>query len=698
MSLTLGIRMALAGGRESLARMALMALGLAVGVMLLLLTLTALPIMQSHVDRLAWHRTTEASPATAPDPALWLAVTDRYAGHDVIRVNVAALGPRPPVPPGVEKLPGPGEVVVSPALAELMRSIPADQLRDRFPGRVIGTIGDDGLIAPSELVGIVGRTPEEMRKTYGALEIRGIEQPGEPLDVKALWQLVFTLIAVLIVGPVVVFVSMVTRIGGARRERRFAAIRLAGATRWQTALLAATETAMAALTATLAGFLGYQAIRPLVAHYVTLGHGMPIFVADVAAPVGQALAVLVAVPALAVATTLVALRPVQISPLGTRHPVPRRPPRVWRLIPLAAGVLGLWYLVRLDNNPLLSVAAPMSILVGLVLSGPWVCQWASRAMARLSRNATTLIVARRIAADPYSAFRSVSGAALAMFVATVLGMVAAGERVSASDVESVLRQGVVAVHVEGAPEESLAPLISDGVVVARRGPGLRIIVDCADLKRVANVRCPLPWWSYDGKSTGDLFVVPQRLAPRGFAVPDTDSSAPVQTLFIPTDGTQAAEERVRTLAANVAPGARTHTNRDLAAQAIQRLATWDTALPPAMVFVLLVAACSLTVSTVTGLIERRRPFALLRASGMRLGELRRMVLLETVVPLGVTVAGGVGVAMLIVYLLVSPTQWVLPSGGFFIGLGAGVLAALAVSAIALPLMDVATRHDSVRFE
>jgi hypothetical protein len=40
----------------------------------------------------------------------------------------------------------------------------------------------------------------------------------------------------------------------------------------------------------------------------------------------------------------------------------------------------------------------------------------------------------------------------------------------------------------------------------------------------------------------------------------------------------------------------------------------------------------------------------------------------------------------------------LPDASFFAGLGLAVAAALAVSSLALPLMDVATRHDSARFE
>src|SRR5262249_16044979 len=162
---------------------------------------------------------------------------------DIIRVHVAALGPQPPVPPGVERLPGPGEKLVSPTLAKLMQTVPDDELDNRFPGRVVGSIGPDGLIMPDELVAIIGHTPRQMRPMEGVSESGGMERPGERLDAFALWGIFFGMVAVLAIGPVVVFVAMTTRVGGSRRELRFAAIRLAGATRFQTAVLAATETA-----------------------------------------------------------------------------------------------------------------------------------------------------------------------------------------------------------------------------------------------------------------------------------------------------------------------------------------------------------------------------------------------------------------------------------------------------------------------
>lgn len=733
MNILLGFRLAFAGGREALARMMLMLVGVTIGVPLILFAISAVPIMQAHIDRLAWHRTTADSPPTAPDRALWLAVTDRYAGRDIIRVHVAALGSRPPVPPGVQRLPGPGEKVVSPALARLMQTVPDDQLDNRFPGRVVGSVGSDGLIMPDELVAIIGQTPEQMRTMYGASEIRGIEQPGDGADLIAFLGIFVGMVAVLIIGPVAVFIAMTTRVGGPRRELRFAAIRLAGATRFQTAVLAATETAVAATAGTLLGWLAFVMLKPVVASQVTLGHGMPIFVEDVQVPLVALLVVLFGVPLIAVGTTLLALHPVQMTPLSVRHRARRRPPTLWRLAPIGGGLVGIWFSVEMSRHlpdtavlaqkalRLISTVSTLSTLVGFFLAGAWVCVWVSRGMARLSGSATTLIVARRIAADPYSTFRMVSGAAIAIYMAALLGYgVAANQQPSSADRRSVLGSvppaldpGVVAVHVRGAPQASLAPLLSDGAVVARRGPSAQVVVSCTDLARVTDLECPLPEYQ-EGPSIfqdyirlEDLFTLPYPNAsgadhvfrPSAFAEPGPDADGlPIQTLLIPTDGTLAAQERIRTLAAVAVPLSRSKTSDDLTTGPPLDLSAAGDVLPYGMVFILVFTACSLTVSVITGVLERRRPFALLRASGVRLGELRRVVLLETGAPLAVTVLFGVGLATVQSLATIPPKDWFLPSAGFFAGLGAGVLAAFAVSLIALPFMETATRLDTVRFE
>jgi hypothetical protein len=42
--------------------------------------------------------------------------------------------------------------------------------------------------------------------------------------------------------------------------------------------------------------------------------------------------------------------------------------------------------------------------------------------------------------------------------------------------------------------------------------------------------------------------------------------------------------------------------------------------------------------------------------------------------------------------------WTWPDVGVFAMVGIGVLAALILSTMALPLLDAATRHDAVRYE
>jgi FtsX-like permease family protein len=205
----------------------------------------------------------------------------------------------------------------------------------------------------------------------------------------------------------------------------------------------------------------------------------------------------------------------------------------------------------------------------------------------------------------------------------------------------------------------------------------------------------------------DLFTLPHPdptgadgiFKPTGFVEPGPGADRlPIQTLLIPTDRTAAAQERIRTLAATTVPMLRSKTSDDLATAAPLNATGIAALLPYAMVFVLLFTACSLTVVVLGGIHERRRPFALLRASGVRLAELRRIVLLETGAPLTLAVLLGVGLATIESLVSTPPGEWTPPSAAFFIGLAGGVLAAFAVSLAALPFLHTATRLDTVRFE
>jgi hypothetical protein len=327
----LGWRLAVAGGRESLLRLAVTAFGVAVGVMLLLLCLTGQSAEQGRAERSGWQSADQDTPATAPDPALFLTVTDYHQGTAMIRGYVAALGPHPPVPPGLERLPGPGEVAVSPAMRRLLASTPDDELDDRYPGRVVATIGDEGLAHPDQLVALIGRTPDQLGEvtSRSLYRVRGF---GSLPSGYAFYQGIRVLLlmgAVLLLVPVTIFIVMATRVAAAHREQRLAAIRLVGATRLQAAVVAAVETGLGAVAGAALGWAGYEAGRRILAATVTF-QGARFFVDDVVVAPWLLALVLAGVPLLAILTTVVALGRVQAGPLATSRQGRRPPPSAWR--------------------------------------------------------------------------------------------------------------------------------------------------------------------------------------------------------------------------------------------------------------------------------------------------------------------------------------------------------------------------------
>ncbi|MFJ7999936.1 hypothetical protein ACIQ7D_22795 [Streptomyces sp. NPDC096310] len=83
-------------------------------------------------------------------------MTNEYRVDTVRGELLRPDGAHPPLPPGVAELPGPGAMVASPALRDLLSSPDGAQLKRRLGHRVVGTIGDRGLTDPSELAFYAG--------------------------------------------------------------------------------------------------------------------------------------------------------------------------------------------------------------------------------------------------------------------------------------------------------------------------------------------------------------------------------------------------------------------------------------------------------------------------------------------------------------------------------------------------------------
>src|SRR5581483_4894613 len=78
----------------------------------------------------------------------------------------------------------------------------------------------------------------------------------------------------------------------------------------------------------------------------------------------------------------------------------------------------------------------------------------------------------------------------------------------------------------------------------------------------------------------------------------------------------------------------------------QTLAVWQRLANVVILASLPIAGCSLAVSVAGGLSERKRPFSLLRLTGVPLRVLRRVVALESVVPLLVVAVLAIGTGLL----------------------------------------------------
>ncbi|MEV0390427.1 FtsX-like permease family protein [Nonomuraea sp. NPDC050643] len=765
MTVWLGVRLTLRGGREALVRLALVTAAVATGVVVLLATVSLFNAFQSTTDRPCWECTTGSAPGgwalgATPGAVLWNYRQDFYAGRPIKRLDVATLaqdagasGRNVVGLPGAAGMPGAGRYHVSPALAELLDSVPREQLGDRFPGTRAGLIGRAALAGPGELVVIVGQTPERLAAMAGTVAVDTVATRPYADDTTALYRHGFGLAAIGLIFPLLVLVGTATRLAAARREARFAAIRLAGATARQINAIASVDAALGALLGALAGVAIFQAIRPALAGVTITGSR---FFPDVVAPTAlQYAAVLVGVPIAAAGAALWSLRRVRITPLGAARKVGASAPGWWRALPLLAGLAlfagPVFAGEDREPDPVLLYAGLALIMIGLVVGGPWLTMLAARLAARVTRGAATLLAAQRLAADPKAAFRSVNGIVLAVFLGTaVAGIVPAvvsGQQAAGGGTLSEVMR--VSFGFNGSPViAAMPPRIGDGLLSGLRAkPGVTVlpvyaragmpklegpppcppdspceadflsrhVVGCQALALLPALGHCAPGSeavavNFARLLTGDNMLTIGRDLP--MVTPDSPAvSGGVAGLklagVLVRAHDPAVREEVRTLLASYLAGAgSTDTPLTFAEVAEVRAVLLDQMERVALAIVALtlaVAGCGLLVAVAGGLLERRQPFTLLRLCGTPTRVLSRVVLLETAVPLLLAAllaaAAGFGVAApMIDQLDIKSAPVALPGPGYFLTVGAGLAVSLLVILAGLPLLKRMTAPDNARFE
>ncbi|WP_030489736.1 ABC transporter permease [Micromonospora chokoriensis] len=713
-----GLRLAVAGGREALTRLVVIAAAVAIGSGLLLTTLAGVNAVNAQLTRYA-SMYPNAS-AGAADPLWWSTRQDYFHGKQIIRIDVAATGSTSPTPVGIPSIPGPGEYYASPALRALLAAHPADELGDRYPGRDLGAVGLAALTSPDTLLVVAGGTPDEVANLPAAKQVTSVgDTPALP---ETTVNLILGVIAGGLLFPVLIFIGTATRLSAARREQRFAAMRLVGATPRQISLVAAVEAATAAVAGTAVGFGLFYAFRDLLAGIPFTG--MPFFPNDMSLGVLNVLLVALGVPAGAAVAAQVSLRRVRISPLGVTRRVTPKAPRAYRLIPALLGVAVLFFAIGFkpetsDGQTAVFLPGLLLIMAGLVFAGPWLTMVGARVMARYANRPAALIAARRLADNPKAGFRAISGIMLALFVTSVaVGVITTivanrgPAPVGSTDAGTVTT--VFDEKAPSVPDTLFADLHAiSGVrsaTAVRENPeattsGEVGVIACADLP-TAYGRCAEGATVIEvpmGLSRWRESASPATVWPAASLTLDELQRLPVVSVVVGTDGSTAAVERTRTVLEVAFPTFWVGPNvpGDFESDFANTLRGWEQLANVIIVASLALGGCSLAVSVIGGLTERRRPFSLLRLSGAPVRVLRRVVALESAVPMLAVAAVAIGMGLLAAHLFLRAQMdytLVAPQPGFYVIVVVGLAACLGVIASTMPLLQRITGPETARSE
>jgi hypothetical protein len=742
--LLLGARLAATGGADSRLRAGLTAIGVGFGVALLLFAASVPNMITAHDVRNA-----ERVPV--------LAVRDHanlyeYQADTTFKQNaitVVALqqaGAHPPRPPGLSRIPAPGQMLVSPALRALLQARGGGELAARLHARDSGTIGERGLSGPAELFAYVGATGLRRR---GADAVQGFGTRVIESGHSALITLLAILMVVALLLPVGVFVATASRFGSEQRNARLAALRLLGLDRAGTARVASGESLVGAAGGVIVGVIGFVLLlRPLVPH--TDIAGISVFARDVRPSLGLAVLVVVLVPLAAVAVALFAMRQVAIEPLGVSRR--GRPPRrrlAWRLCVPMLGFLLLATLIgssgRLASTggQVEAAAGIVFVLVGVCALLPWLVE---AAVVRAGGGPVPwLLAVRRLRLDHGTSGRVVgaiglavagaialqtvfSGAEQARYVsqpASQRGLVQIGNMiVPGADPEALVARrlrpvrGVREAYVIGTGPESVT-VASCATIIELRGPtpcgpqssylvsGLGSSLRPGQLLRLPgrSVRVPAgarrvslrpalaPDFAVQNFYAGSLVLTPGAAARLGMSV---HTIAAIVRLS-PAAG---ADDRLRDAVARIDPMAEVtdvtagKSPRDLMIAKLRRVLT------AGAVAVLLVIGASLLVSVVEQLRERRRVLAVMAAFGTRASTLAASVLWQTALPvlLGLVLATVLGTVLGAVLMAIVGLPIGFDWGSVAVLAGAGVGVVAAVTGLTLPILVAQISPEALRSE
>ncbi|GAA2692636.1 MULTISPECIES: FtsX-like permease family protein [Actinosynnema] len=729
--LVLGVRLAVGGGRTAWARLALTAVGVGLGVVVLLIGTSIGPAREAKSERVG-----AALPRPAPvaqDAALRTrGVVVSWQGRLITGLELAAVSPAATPPPGVGRVPAPGEIVVSPALFDLLG---ADEgVRARFPERVIGVIADEGLARPRSLSFYAGLAAHHVG---GAEPVAGFGVERPPPVWGPFYQLLVIAGLVAMLLPLGTFVLVSTRLGAAGRDRRLSSIRLVGASGAQVRRIAAGEALVGALLGLLVGTALFFAARPLVRFVEVEGIGF--FPTDVLPAPLPSLVVALGVPLVAVGAAVLGVGVGTTGPLGLGARAEAPPRRVgWRLGPLGAGALVLVVLsvaatfTEVVDSPALAGAAGGGIALVLAGTGA-LLPWLVDRVARRARpdGVAGLLAVRALGSDRNTP-RVLSGVVVVLaggLMLQVLLGVAADHVAAGSSAGGEPGRWVLGL-APGTPVRELAESVSL-VGGARRISEVRmastegaqvVTTDCAEIADRLRVTDCAPGRAYlvggapPAAGTEVLlrvfggepvrWVVPEHRVLGGdvtgeylgLVVADDPALLALepQRLVVRGDPDETFGERLQAVTERVDRASALVTGYE--AGRVELFTTLRNGVLGGSVLLTLLAVVGLVVVAVDRVWERRGPVAVLAANGVPREVLVRAALWQAAIPaaLGLAVAAPLGLAG--AWLVVPADRFRVDWAALVTAFGSAGAVVLVVGACTLPALRSAITPEGLRAE
>ena len=631
------------------------------------------------------------------------------------------------------KTPRPGEYYLSKALADAVAEYPEDNILARFGKntKYLGVIPSEYTASPDALMIVRGASAEEVAESDAFTKSQG--QPSYFADVyrtdanglksdakiDPVAVIVFGVGGTILLFPIVIFVSVATQLGAAQREKRYAALRLIGATKRQVGRVLMLESLLASVVGVIIGLGAFWLLQAPLQDFKM--DGMRFNPGDLALTGMQYALIIGLTLGLTMFVNWRRMRRAQISPLGVSRSVEKvKTLRVWRALVPATGIaIFVWLSSKpgldwLEANKesamptLLLMVALLLVMFGLILAGGWLTNKLSLLAARWANNASMLIAGKRTAVHSRTIFRSVSGVVLALFAGSFYLTATSGiEGLNAQAVKdngfSQLKRGTAIVIGRSLPGDMAEQLKQESYITSvattyprEDGDAIR----CQDLAMYTEHACPnsaqpdqFALLNFDKPVVKKVSLINDRVDTNGakeylVTLKSDDDIEKLRTLV-----TAKANQYDLTYAVSGTDAKKPHINptiREFADLAYVGIGV-----------TLFVAVASLIVSTIGGLMERRRSLYMLRLGGMRLAQLKRLVMVESAAPLLITsiLSCSLGVWTGAVFTSTfSTTLKPVLTPTYFAIVGIGLVAAIIGIYLILPMVDKLTRVEANQTE